>query len=229
MDISQYFYLIGSSCLIPIWLIIFLKRPNSRSDMLFIGSLFAIAALFFDYIYARFDYWHPNYITEFLLEDWLYGFLIGGISAELSEFLLKVKNIKSKNYIFSLKLFLLFVSITFLTIIISIHIFKLNSIVAHIVPPALIGIIQIYIDHRFLKFNLINALAITFITIVMFHILLKLNPELFYDYWYLQNLSGIFILKIPIEELLFSFSIGFGAASLFETLIGASYKSKITK
>jgi len=60
------------------------------------------------------------------------------------------------------------------------------------------------------------------LTALMFWVLLIIEPELFIKYWYINNLSGIFILGIPIEELLFGFSVGFGFANIYEFTFGYS-------
>lgn len=43
-------------------------------------------------------------------------------------------------------------------------------------------------------------------------------------FWLIENLSGIFIFGIPIEELLFAFALGFGGSIYYEYITGQKYK-----
>jgi hypothetical protein len=61
------------------------------------------------------------------------------------------------------------------------------------------------------------------VTIIYQNIILLIYPTVFKDIWYLNNLSGCFILNLPIEELIFGFALGFGASSFFEIITGRIY------
>jgi hypothetical protein len=219
MEIQQYFYFIGTTIFLPIWIYLFLKK-DKRNDMLFIGICFGICAVIFEY-YAIIDYWSPVFIIPNVpLESFYYGFIFGGISAEISELILKKRNSKRRVYATHKALVLLFAIIIFVPFIIVKYIFKLNSIIGFIIPLYIVGFINIYHHRELWKSSVVNAIATTVLTVIMFQILLALNPNLFTEYWHLNNLSGIFWLRLPIEELLFAASIGFGSANAFEVIWG---------
>jgi len=95
-----------------------------------------------------------------------------------------------------------------------------NSIIAFVIPLVIIGAINIFIHREVWKSAVISLITMTVLTIIMFQLLLIMNPDLFKQYWHLANLSGIFIFNIPVEELVFAASIGFGSANAFEVIWG---------
>lgn len=97
---------------------------------------------------------------------------------------------------------------------------NINSIVAHIVPPIIVGLAVAVLRKDLFVSELINGFLLTGLTLLMFRILLAFYPPLFENHWRLNNLSGLFLLGIPIEELLFAFSVGFGAGNLYELIFG---------
>lgn len=103
-----------------------------------------------------------------------------------------------------------------------VNILKLNSIIAHIISPIFLGIIigvfrkDLFIDQIY------NGIFIMILTALMFWVLLVIEPQLFIKYWYIDNLSGVFILNIPIEEYLFAFAVGFGLGNIYEFTFGYS-------
>jgi len=94
MDIRQYFYFIGVTLFLPIWIVLFLNKER-RKDMLLLGLIAGVLAIFFGYYYANIDYWKPVYIIKnFLFEDFYYGFIFGGISSEIYELVFNKRNSK---------------------------------------------------------------------------------------------------------------------------------------
>lgn len=97
--VNQYSYLIGSLLFILIWLVFFLRRKDTRKEMLIISLLFGIAGLLSQIIYIN-DWWKPLTITatSIGIEDFLFGFSIGGISSVVYEHLfskrVKIKKVK---------------------------------------------------------------------------------------------------------------------------------------
>ncbi len=58
------------------------------------------------------------------------------------------------------------------------------------------------------------------LTGIMFVILHIWYPDIFINHWMLENLSGIFIIGIPLEEFLFAFSVGFTGSNVYEFFFG---------
>ncbi len=220
--IKNTMYLWGSLLLIPFWLYTFIKsEKDSRKEIIICGILFGIAAVYIGEKYALHDYWQPNYLFSFFhFEDFLYGFFFGGIAAEIGQVVLKYKDEKRSEgrYLY----FILFLVITIITFQV-IEFLEINSIYLHIIPPFIIGLICILIDKNNFNVALVSGLLALLITIIFQNIILLIYPEVFSDVWLLENLSGLFFLRIPIEELLFGFSLGFGASCFYELAMGRTY------
>jgi hypothetical protein len=222
MDYRQYFYFIGITILVPVWIYLFLKRER-RKDMILFGTLLGIGAVIIDHMYAKFDYWNPVFIfPDFPFEDFYYGFIFGGISTELYEAVFHKRNSLRKVYATHKKLLVIMALVTALSFWLSVDVLKLNSIIAHVIPPIMAGIAVTLIRKDLLIPEILNALLVTGLTFVMFKILLFIYPDIFINHWYLENLSNIYISQIPIEELLFAFAVGFGMGSLYELVYGYS-------
>lgn len=219
-------YLILNLLLLPIWIYIFIKaNKKSKKEIIICGILFGIAAVVISKMYSLVDYWHPKFILNgFLLEDFLYGFIFGGISSEIVEVIFKVKerHIEKKRYYLGI----IFFVITICTFLLLVNVLHIRSIFAHIIPPLIVGIICIIYDRRYLKMTLISGLLSLLITIIYQNILLFIYPNLFSDFWYTSNLTGVYIIRIPLEELLFAFSLGFGASCFYELIMGKIYIKK---
>ena len=135
--LTQYTYLLGVLILSIIWCVIFFAKRINRNEMLFAGVVFGIAGIIISTQYALHDYWHPTYLLSGIpIEDFLYGFLFGGICTQIYFLFFEIKKRTTKNhhYVFAfVSFFIAMLSFAILT-----GILKLNSIVAHIAPPLLI-------------------------------------------------------------------------------------------
>ena len=105
---------------------------------------------------------------------------------------------------------------------VTVNIFKLNSIIACMTVPLIIGIVVMAFRKDFILPSLINGILTTIISIIMFQVLLLIYTEIFINHWLLNRLSDIFLFNIPIEELFFAFTVGFGLGHLYEFTFGYS-------
>lgn len=218
--LGDYFYFIGVTLLLPVWLFLFMRK-TSRKDMLLVGILMGIVAIIFEHLYAKYDYWQPVYLfSEFPFEDFYYGFIFGGISAEIGEQLVGKGNSIRREFPVRIKLLPIFIVIGFVGFVVCVDVLSLNSITAHIIAPLIVGLVTIFYRIDLLPGMLFSGLIMTILTFLMFQTLLIINPTLFENFWMLENLSGIYILNIPIEEYLFAFLVGFAAGNIYEMLYG---------
>ena len=70
---------------------------------------------------------------------------------------------------------------------------------------------------------MLSGIFLLIITFIWQSIVLLIYPNAIIDIWVLENLSGIFVNGIPIEELIFAFSLGFGASCFYELIMGYEY------
>ncbi|OGI85515.1 hypothetical protein A3A05_03690 [Candidatus Nomurabacteria bacterium RIFCSPLOWO2_01_FULL_41_12] len=216
---STYTYLLGVIILFFIWCIVFLKKGINRREMLLAGVVFGMGAVLIGIKYALLDYWHPEYIFPSIhIEDFFYGFFFGGICTQIYFFFFKVKERTTDKHHPIFVFISLFISI--FSFVILTGVFKLNSIVSHILPPIFIGLYIAYKDYKDIKVQIWSGLFATIITFIIFKILLLINPNFVVNIWYLNNLTGILIMGIPLEEYLFAFSLGFGVSIFYEFATG---------
>ncbi|MGI6612228.1 MAG: lycopene cyclase domain-containing protein [Candidatus Nanosyncoccaceae bacterium] len=220
---EKYFYLVGVLLVTPLWLIMFL-RSSHRKDMALFGAIFGLAAIFLEALYSKLDYWNPSFAFPVpYVEDFLYGFIFGGISTEIAEFLMGKINSKKPTHPIRLWFFLIFATMTWFFFVWLVHIMGLNSIWAHILPPLMVGVIISIIRRDLFRTSFLSGLIVMAIAFLMLFVLkLIFTTPVFHAHWQLDNLLGVFVLEIPIEELLFTFALGFGAANVYEFIFGYS-------
>lgn len=189
--------------------------------MILVGCLFGVAGIFIAKFYALVDYWNPPYIfgRQFNVEDFIYGFFYGGIASELCEFVLGLED-SDKRVKKRYDLIFTFVLITALCFVVLVDKLGLNSITAHVIPPVIVGIYVVVLRRDLIKISLLSGLFLTIITVFVYYVILTIYPDSINEFWILDNLSGIMFFGVPIEEYIFSFALGFGAANFYELITG---------
>ena len=218
--IAKTAYLWGVLLLFPLWLLIFTQRKNSQKEMIRAGIGFGIASIVIGQLFSLNDYWHPEYIlsSKIPIEDFLYGFIYGGIITEIYEYIFKKEDSK---YSFSSKENLILVFVLLMLLVVTglfllIKITGWNSIYAQINILLFVGTYTIITRPDLLKPAISSAVIVTIITLIWQVVIIWIYPTAITDNWNLEVLSKILILGVPIEELFFAFGIGFGGANFYE-------------
>lgn len=99
-----------------------------------------------------------------------------------------------------------------------------NSITPMIIVPIFVGLYIIFHRRDLFKIAIISAVILTILTFLWQLTIQIIIPEFILQFWMLENLSGILILGIPIEELLFAFAFGFGESVYYKFMTGTTYK-----
>lgn len=216
---QNYTYFIGVVVLGLFWLAVFLEKKVNRREMLITGVLFGVVAVVLDIKYSFWDYWHPNFISKFYIENFLYGFFLSGICTQIYFAIFKNprERVGRKHH----PIFVLVSSaISVLAFLFLVGILRFNSIVPMILPPLFVGLYIAYKSHRTLQVQIWTGAIVTIMTFFVFKILLLVNPAFVVDTWHLQNLSGLLVSGIPLEEYLFAFSLGFGLSLAYDYIFG---------
>lgn len=223
----QLAYLFLNLILLPIWLLLFYKRNDLRHKIILLSFLVGFVGMLSKYWYHT-DYWNPLSLfnTYFLIEDFLFGFLIGGIGSVVYEelFGLKFSNRKTRKHHWAL-FFIFFLGIS---ITISNLLFLnlgINSIYASLIGFMVVGLGFIIFRMDLIKDALISGAACGCILLLSYIILLYFYPLVFSAFWQLHNLSGVSIGKIPIEELFWAFGFGFVIGPMYEFYAGIKLKN----
>lgn len=225
---TSYFW--GVFLLSPLWSYMLFKLKNQRSEMIFSGFIFGIGAILIGRFYANFDYWNPPYLFgQYLpVEDFLYGFVFGGISTSIYQLLFRTELSRRKRQTHYESIFL-FAIFTVMSFTLFVDRFQWNSIIAHIIPPLFVGAYISGFRRDLFKIAIVSGVIITVLTFLWQILILLIIPEAVIRFWFLEKLSGILIVGIPLEELLFAFALGFGASVYYEYLTGRSYKKDTSK
>ena len=217
----QYTYLIGDLILLVLWIILFIWRKDIRKEMLVLSLLFGLGGPIAEAVHVL-DWWRPLTITKTTLgiEDFLFGFGIGGIASIIYAYLFKKKvKIKKVKKIKEQKRNLNLLYLIFLILIIyfgGFFILKLNSffsvILAFIIPT-----LVIYVKRPdLIKNSLISGASLLIISILGYYILNLITPGFFDEFWLFQNIGRIMVLGIPLEEHIFYFLTGALIGPLYE-------------
>lgn len=215
------------------WFIVYLSRPNLKKEMLWASILTAPFGLTEPFFVPA--YWNPPSLfnlavrTGFDIESIIFSFAIGGIGAVIYETLFNVKHQKmskhemhSKRHRFHIIALtsapIVFIGLFFLT--------KLNPIYTAIIAMFIGGISALLCRPDLKKKIWIGGLIFLVIYSIFFFLFNLVYPQLVPSIWNLSAISGILILGIPIEELMFSFTFGMLWSSIYEHVYWYKLKSK---
>ena len=219
----HYAYLVADLGFFLIWLVLFLKRKDLRKEILSMSLVIAPFG-FTQYFYIR-DYWHPIYSFGTIfgitgIEDIIWCFFIGGITAVIYEEIFGIKYSKKhlENHpIFMISFAILAVGLLFVGNII----LRFNSMYVSVAIMLFFGICVLLFRHDLLKHaflsGLITGAIMFFFYALFFNVMFNHIIE---NWWYLKNVSGILIFGVPIEELMFGFSWGFVGGPAYEFITG---------
>lgn len=207
----KFAYLFLDLIFLPAWIFLFMNRKDLRHKMVILSLLIGFTALISGYVYYVRDYWSPISVinSPFLLEDFIFGFLFGGIAGVFYEEIFSKKflhrHIRKHNW----ALFFVFL-VGFSAIISNILFFDLgiNSIYASLLAFFIAGSGILLFRKDLIIDALLSGFLCGGILFIGYLIMLNFYPLLFQAFWQLDNLSGINIGKIPVEEILWAFGFG---------------------
>jgi len=216
----QYTYIVMCLILIGIWLYFFLRRKDIRKEILSISLIFGLAAPLAAYVYIQ-DWWRPLTITgtSIGIEDFIFGFAIGGIASIIYTYLFnkkvkikKNKIKKQKRNINLLTLLILLMGIFF----IGFFVFNLNSFISTILAFGIPTLI-IYIKRRdLIKDSIISGISTLIIAIIIYQLLNIITPGFFDEFWLFQNIGRIMLFGMPLEEIIWFLLAGVFIGPLYE-------------
>ena len=216
----QYTYLIGGLIVLTLWIILFLHRKDTRKEMLILSLIFGFMGFIFESIHVL-DWWRPLTITNTTLgiEDFLFGFGIGGIAAVIYEHFFnkkvkikKVKKLKEQKR----NLNLIIVITTYPLLFLGIFFIGFNSFIAGIAPLILLTSI-IYIKRPdLIKNSLLSGLLVLIASTLGYFILNYITPGFFDEFWLFENIGKNVFLGIPLEEYIWYFLFGAFVGPLYE-------------
>lgn len=223
----QFAYLLLAILLIPLWLILFIARKDLRHKMLVLSLIIGIIGPFSELWYIQ-DYWDPGTVFNIPIgiESVLYPFLLGGISSVIYEevFKKRYRKKKDKQHHWNL-IFLIIVIIGFISLNVLFFFFRINSIYASATAYLIIASLIFIYRKDLIISGIFSGILLGVIFMVEYWILLSIYPHLFEKIWMMDNLSGIKIMRVPLEELVWSFTWGTIAGIMYEFYLGLKFEN----
>lgn len=221
----QYIWLIWSLILLAVWFIVYisLKFKDQRKEMLIVSLWTSLLGLTEPLFVPA--YWNPPSLfnlasrTGFDIESLIFSFGIGGLAVILYEKFFKsqhqfitIKERHSHRHRFHIWA-LLSAPIIFIILIFT---NSLNPIYSAIIAMMVGGLATWYCRPDLKKKMLVSALIFLTLYFLYFLSLIAISPDYIERVWNFKDISGILIIGIPLEELLFAFSFGFMWSSIYE-------------
>lgn len=229
---SQYAYLIFSLLLLVIWLVIFSFKSTFRKEMFWVsfGTMFLALT---EPLFVP-EYWNPPTLFDlarrigFDLESFIFCFAVGGIVAVVYETIFKARHIKfslherhQKRHRFHFWVVISAPLVFFLLLFTT----DLNPIYSASIALVVGFFATWYCRPDLVKKMLLSGLLFTVIYFIVFFFLEITFPGYVEAVWNLEALSGIIILGVPIEELMWAFTFGLYWSSVYEHLSWYKIKS----
>lgn len=207
----QYTYISLSFVFIIVWLIIYFKRTDLRGRLLKAGVIGMICGSLSE-LWLKFDYWQPQSVLNSentIIEDFVCGFFITGVSCTLHHWLFnrKVVKISKTKYVTAIQFFLSGVVITALLT----NQFAINSMLSFSIVFLLLSALIIVKHQKYFVQSIKNGIVLAFMSFVIYYILFCI---IFPGFWYTVLKKGndqsglLFFNTFPMVEILWYFSWG---------------------
>ena len=214
---NKYAYITGCLIIFTFWLFIFLKRKDLRKEMLW-ASLLGMPFGFIDYFLVP-KYWNPDSLFGIIkkygvgIESFFFFFVMSGVASVIYEFLEKKKTEKIKRdkklhlapFIIAVALFLVLLAIS-----------PTKAIYDFMIGTAIGAIATIYLRKDLWKQIIVSGFIFSFFYFLVFFLVNHIFNDWVYNFYNLNNIWGIMIFKIPLEEIVIAFFAGAFWSTIYE-------------
>ena len=206
-----------------IWIILFAFKSDLRKEMT-LASIFTMSFGLTEPLFVP-KYWNPDTLfnlaktTGFDIESLIFSFAIGGIGAVLYEIFFKLKHIKiSKHEMHMARHRVHYLALSSPVIIFLILFFttRLNPIYLAIISMFFGALATLYCRPDLKNKIWLGGFLFFIIYFISFLLTIFIYPNWVEATWNLKAISGMLILMIPLEELVFAFTFGMLWSSIYE-------------
>ncbi|MCC5815379.1 MAG: hypothetical protein JJT78_11530 [Leptospira sp.] len=228
--LSYNFLILSIILLIPVC-IIFLVRKDLRIVMIRMG-LIGIPFAFTENLFYP-DYWEPKSLGNLIerwgfgLEDFLFVFGLACLTATIypAIFQKKLEPLEKFSDVFSssespariFSIIGLFFFIVFLMVLVLV-VSKIPMIYGSFVIMIGMGIIMLWFRRDLLIPGLLGGISTTIVYTIICLFLLAIYPGIFQFTWHTEKFMNIYLLSVPLEEILYGFSAGFSGTIFYPSL-----------
>ncbi len=202
-----------------VWAVIFILRKDLRKSLIGMGIAYGMLSAVTAHLWWTRDWWHPLTLTgtKVGIEDFFTGFGAGGVMMTAYQFFLKKKLVKVfPKTLLARMLKLAFSASVLVTIHILIYGFHLTSFWAFSISVSVALIIMFITRRDLIAPALISGVLTTVFIFPIYWITILTTPEWVTRTYDFAHLSGILLIGIPLEELIFWFIAG-----MFIGILGA--------
>lgn len=212
----SFTYLIGSLLAFCLWILIYVLRKDMRRQMVIMSAIVMCIGLIMEYVVWTTDWWNPRTITGTRVgfEDALLGFALGGIVATLYPFVFRKKLKESNEHNNRQTSFIIGLSIS--TGFILWVFFNINSSIVWIWGTIIPTIAMYYLRKDIISQSLWTGFLVMLLGLPVYWILYFIEPSLFTEWWMVENLTGITILKVPLEDYTWLLGLGLFFGPIYE-------------
>lgn len=217
-SMDGFVYLLSLLPILLLWSVIFRIRPDERNEMLVVGIFLGVVSVVSSYIWWTNDWWRPETITgtRVGIEDFILGFCGGGFMAVIYEIVMKKRRYRFRGKPDHPNLLALFAIWTAI-IVVLINIFEFTSFVASSIAFVVATGIMLWRRRDLIVNSMFSGIATASSAFLFGYLpIIALAPEWVQNTYLYNNLSGITLIQIPIEEYVFWLLAGF--------LVGPSYE-----
>jgi hypothetical protein len=216
----NYTYLLLGLLFLVIWFILFFIRKDTRRELLIISFVFGVGGILVEPIYLK-DWWQPLTITgtPVGIEDFLFGFTIGGIASIIYEVIFYKRTKKAKTlqtltrkHKFDTFIVLLLPIIFFGTNII----FNLNTLNASILGFAVPLIIIYFRRKDLIKDSLLSGVILLLLAFIIYSVVEIFSPGWVTHFWTFENVPPIIFWNVPIDDLIWYILAGAFIGVIYE-------------
>lgn len=230
----QYAWLIWSLLLIVVWLAVYfsLDGKDKKREMLAVSFWTSLLGLTEPLFVPA--YWDPPSLfnlaqrTGFDIESLIFSFGIGGLAVVLYERIFRMRHRRmnsAERHARHHRYHFLAIASAPIVFVVLLVATKLNPIYSAAIAMAVGGFATWYCRPDLKKKMLVSALIFLGLYFVYFLTLIAMYPGYVQQVWNLKVISGVLILGIPIEELMFALSFGFIWSSIYEHLTWRKIKN----
>jgi hypothetical protein len=219
---DHYSYLVGALIFWVAWVVCSILGKTYRSQIRW-GTLIAAPLALTSLLFVP-EYWTPPSLFNLDqrirvgIEDFLWAAAVGGIASVVGELFLRerlgaIRKSRHKRHYAPFVL----VVVVFVVLYFGLHWKTMNAtIISFAVGVLVLG----YLRRDLVPLMLTSAATFTVLYFVLFLCVLALYPEFVRSYYTLKNLFGIYVLGVPIEELLFAATGGAIWSVAYEYVFG---------
>jgi hypothetical protein len=219
---DHYSYLVGALIFWVAWVVCSILGKTYRSQIRW-GTLIAAPLALTSLLFVP-EYWTPPSLFNLDqrirvgIEDFLWAAAVGGIASVVGELFLRerlgaIRKSRHKRHYAPFVL----VVVVFVALYFGLHWKTMNAtIISFAVGVLVLG----YLRRDLVPLMLTSAATFTVLYLVLFLCVLALYPEFVRSYYTLKNLFGIYVLGVPIEELLFAATGGAIWSVAYEYVFG---------